>query len=541
MTEPQPALQRIADTAGALYTLPTVAAEVLRLTNDPRVDVPLLKKCIENDPALAGRLLRVVNSSLFGLSRQVSNLSQALALLGTKPLKLLVLGFSLPRGMFVGVEARVMAGYWHHALVKAVAAREIADALSPKLADEAFLVGLLQDLGMLVLIQQLGPPYQEFVEGVNAEGGSLREAERAALGFDHAELSACLLRTWGLPSLLVEAVGPGPAETDASGDWSLRRIADLAEEIARALADQRKASLDELLRRLRAEAGHIPLDLEAALLRIEKTVDQLAEVLSLELPQRRSYAELLAEAHDRLAAVAADAAGDLMLADLERVKQSPPCARSATELARAMDRLLRQGAWRAPAAEPSERSAAAGPASVARGDGSRLAAAPAVALDATDDPALVGRLTAFAATCRQQRVPLTLMLVEVEDFSDAVFRSGAAQALELRESVAALCQALDWPHAVTLPVSETRFAILLPGCDRSRAVRLGAGLVEAVLALHDERAAADQPHCGVSVGLASVAQLPKNFPIAELVARADRCLFAALACGGGLVKSIEIC
>ena len=69
--------------------------KVLELTDDPRLDTRTLKECIENDPALTGKLLRVVNSSLFGLSREVSDLNQALALLGTKPLKLLVLGFSL--------------------------------------------------------------------------------------------------------------------------------------------------------------------------------------------------------------------------------------------------------------------------------------------------------------------------------------------------------------------------------------------------------------------------------------------------------------
>ena len=83
-------LQQITDRTASLYTLPEVALEVLELTSHPRVDVPALKACIERDPALTCKILKVVNSSMFGLSRRVADLTQALSLLGVKPLKMLV-------------------------------------------------------------------------------------------------------------------------------------------------------------------------------------------------------------------------------------------------------------------------------------------------------------------------------------------------------------------------------------------------------------------------------------------------------------------
>ena len=95
--------------ARRLCSLPSVAMKVLELTANPQVDSHALKQCIENDPALTCKILRTVNSSLFGLSREVSDLNQALALLGTKSLKLLVLGFSLPAGLFTGVSATALA------------------------------------------------------------------------------------------------------------------------------------------------------------------------------------------------------------------------------------------------------------------------------------------------------------------------------------------------------------------------------------------------------------------------------------------------
>ena len=98
--------------ARSLYTLPAVASEVIELTSNPKVDAAALKECIQTDPALTAKLLRVVNSSLFGLSREVCDLNQALALLGTKPLKLLVLGFSLPENLFAEVAREQLDWYW---------------------------------------------------------------------------------------------------------------------------------------------------------------------------------------------------------------------------------------------------------------------------------------------------------------------------------------------------------------------------------------------------------------------------------------------
>src|SRR5262249_55145431 len=90
-------VQQVVERTGQLYSLPAAPAEALRLPGDPRIDPRQLKSCLESDPALAARILRVVNSSLFGPSRQITDLSQALTLLGIRPLKMLVLGFSLPK------------------------------------------------------------------------------------------------------------------------------------------------------------------------------------------------------------------------------------------------------------------------------------------------------------------------------------------------------------------------------------------------------------------------------------------------------------
>ena len=203
-------LQQFVERASSLYSLPAVAMEVLELTEQPNVDTVALRQCVERDPALTAKLLRVVNSSMFGLSREVSDLTQALALLGVKPLKLLVLGFSLPKELYSGVEAETLQHFWQFTLVKAVAARELSKSFWNNPGDEAFIAGLLQEIGVLVLVNELGDSYINFLTSVHEQGENLVALETATLGFDHAILSARLLDHWNLPTQIVQAVSVPP-------------------------------------------------------------------------------------------------------------------------------------------------------------------------------------------------------------------------------------------------------------------------------------------------------------------------------------------
>src|SRR5688500_11822565 len=199
-------IERIVSRAGTLYSLPAVAVEVLQLTQQEKVNVRALKECIELDTALTVKILRVLNSSVFGLSREVSDLNQAVALLGIKPLKLLALGFSLPESLFVQAAREQLDWYWKSALVRAVAAREISEQLFKRPGDDAFLAGLLQDLGVLVLLGELGRPYAGLLSEAIAARADLSWLEKESLGFDHAQLTAGLLEHWNLPALLVSAI-----------------------------------------------------------------------------------------------------------------------------------------------------------------------------------------------------------------------------------------------------------------------------------------------------------------------------------------------
>src|SRR5688572_17171004 len=290
-----PILDHLAACAAQLYSLPSVAAQVLQLTGSGEVDRPALKACLENDPALTTRILKVVNSSLFGLTRKVTDLGQALALLGVKPLKMLVLGFSLPHQLVAETEKEVLTEYWRHTLLKAAGCRELSRRLFPARSEETFTAGLLQDVGELVLIQQLGPSYIRFRGQVRKELRPLREAEWLALGFDHVELSARVLAQWGMPPSFIAIVNGKAAGDEPSPDQGVIKVLHVAELMAHVV--ESGADQVGLAAAARDELGLTPEQVKEILDVLTLRAEELARILSLELPAR---AELSAAAHARL-------------------------------------------------------------------------------------------------------------------------------------------------------------------------------------------------------------------------------------------------
>ncbi|NMC20526.1 MAG: HDOD domain-containing protein [Thermogutta sp.] len=549
-------LNRLAGMAGRLYSLPGVAMKVLDLADSPDADSATLKACIEKDPALTAKILRVVNSSLYSPSRPVGDLGQALALLGSKPLKLLVLGFSLPPDMFQGLEAKILAMYWRHTLTKAVAARELMENLFRRPGDEAFIAGLLQDLGMLVLIQTLGPPYQRLLEKIRECGEDVYYRERESLGFDHTALSAKLLLHWQMPDSLIEAVAihsaDGRAETRAS---ALRRILSAAETLSCVLADDRPESWPRCAAELRALGGGAKQDPEALLREIQEKVRQLAEIFSVRLPPERSVDSLLAAAQAKMAETA-----EAMLREGGSAADQRPWSLPASELDDALRRCV-QGVPIAPhvaesggaedfAAPPAESGPRAVPAAPSLPPPEPRAAAPQPAArsstrsfpaweEATLDPGLLGHLRAAVALCRRERLGLSLLLAEFVDGPSLVMTLGLERLAVLRRVLEAACRGWEHQGSACLPYHDFGCAWVLPDCERETAVGYGYQLMRIMSRLPAE----DWPTAKaltLQIGVSYVAAPAPNFPPQDLYTAAGRCLAASAASGGGVVKSIEI-
>ncbi len=194
-----------------LHSSPAIACQVLTILEDEDFDVGELVTCLERDPALASAVLRLVNSSYFGVARSVGSLSQAVMLLGSRSLRLAVLSFGLLKHLSEDTPAQVYNAFWTRSVTKAVVASLVARRSAQLRADEAHSAGLLSEVGMLLLAQE---DTERFVElfAVFGFADDLWESERAVWGFDHSALGARLLMRWHLPEATTSAIASHRSE-----------------------------------------------------------------------------------------------------------------------------------------------------------------------------------------------------------------------------------------------------------------------------------------------------------------------------------------
>lgn len=527
-------IQQFVTRARRLYTLPAVAMKVLELTSQPAIDAQALAACIEKDPALTTKLLRVVNSPLFGLSHRVSNLKQTLALLGTKPLKLLVLGFSLPSSLASPKSAEVLSRYWRSTLIKALAAREIAEHWFSMQGDEPFIAGLLEDLGILVLIQDLGESYERFLASVWEEGEDLLRQESEVLGFEHRLLTAKLLEHWRLPTQLVAAIAqPYPIDTTAGPTEGsvLTRVLYLADLVTRLLMDRQPAVLERLLHAGQHYCHLTMQQLEALTSTLESQTPQLAEILSLDLPSNVSYSSVLADAHRHLAEEMERATPDLLSAPHR--PRDLLIGKLADGGSPATVSELTYGTIAAPRLRESL------PPSV--GDEySRGRRGLTETCNLSTREGLLGRISAAVARCRQARSSVSLLLVELDGLENVALLCGLEGIPHIVRKLGLAIRRLADIDSPPAQIDDGRFAVILDEFDRRRGVDLGWSVVDEVRHWSHDETRRMRISLSVSVGLASLAMPPRNFPAEELLIAAERCLSGVQLSGGDGVKSIDI-
>src|SRR3954467_8947945 len=210
-----------------LPSLPAIAMEVLSLAQSDEVDIAEIARIISKDPALAGKILRTVNSSFYGRSQSVSQVSHALVILGLQSVKTLVLGFSLV-GNLKKQQSKGFnhLDYWRRSIYAATAAKTLAAKTQMVQAEECFLAALLQDIGMLVLNQVLNDEYGHIHEKATTHR-QLVAVEKQILGMTHADVTGFLAEQWKLPPVLAL---PMKHHHDPNGvvEPAVRRLADVA-------------------------------------------------------------------------------------------------------------------------------------------------------------------------------------------------------------------------------------------------------------------------------------------------------------------------
>jgi putative nucleotidyltransferase with HDIG domain len=211
--------------ARELPVMPPVAAEIIRKAENPDTEVSALIQLISRDAALAVRVLKIANSSFYSAARKIETLQQAIVLLGYSTLRSIVVAASL-KDVFsrFGLAERLL---WEHSVAAAVAATTAAREVGGLSRDEAFLGGLVHDIGKLLMHFQAEQKYQEVMRVVYGEDREATDVEKEVFGFDHAEVGALVLEKWRLPPRLVSGIGHHHAPETADEADGVKALASL--------------------------------------------------------------------------------------------------------------------------------------------------------------------------------------------------------------------------------------------------------------------------------------------------------------------------
>lgn len=184
-----------------LPSFPQAAFKLLEISGDDTVSLADITKVIESDPGIAVRVLELVNSAVYGLQRKITALPDAIVLLGVDEIKKLAIGITVFHGLFSFDRTKHFdrIHFWRHSLAVAILALEIAKYTKYSRPEEAYIAGLLHDVGKIFLDIQCHKNYGEFLHETAGGQENMVEQERRSLGLGHDDIGAFFCSLWKLP------------------------------------------------------------------------------------------------------------------------------------------------------------------------------------------------------------------------------------------------------------------------------------------------------------------------------------------------------
>ena len=232
-----PDLKRIIAGIDDLPTLPRTVLKITELVNDPKSSAKDLAKVITDDQILTARLLKLVNSSFYGLPQRISTVTGAIVLIGFDAIRNLLLTTSV-FDLFAGrnkEKQQKQEQFWDHSLGCAVGAKVIGNYLRYDNIEELFVAGLLHDIGKIVEMMFQPDEFLKVAAAISRENLLMIRAEIRILGYSHAEIGKLLAEKWNLPSKLVQIIAHHHQPTDAGSFAIETAIVHLADIFCRAL------------------------------------------------------------------------------------------------------------------------------------------------------------------------------------------------------------------------------------------------------------------------------------------------------------------
>jgi len=477
-----PLLQKIKRSA-RLPSPPGTALRILQLCQEKNVNLTTLADTIAADPVLSLRMLTYANSALVGARREITNIREAVVLLGIRMVRVMALSFSLvsqqDRHACRGFE---YDRFWAHSVACAVSARYLASIAPPPPPEEGFSVGLLAHIGKLVFAVGMQDTYPEVLHVAGGTLGRTEHHEASCLGASHHELGAAVLAEWGLPQRLCDAIrhqGCPDRVVDAPEVERLAAILNMATNIADLLCE----AGDESTLAARGEAVanssfvESPEAFDALLEPIRRSFQELAAVLSLDEASRRSPEEIQAEANSMLSELSIST--DLESEAAHRRNQVLP----GKELMDGVTGIPNRTSFEA-------------------------------------------RVEALWAEAEQKQHPLVMILVDVDHFNAFNDRFGHSAGDEVLKVVGERLTVVSRNIDFVARYGGGKFAAILPNADRVTAAYMAVKMRKAIESQRI-REGERSHHVTVSVGTALLSCVGPPFTPARLIEVADQQLSAA--------------
>jgi putative nucleotidyltransferase with HDIG domain len=206
--DPDLSLNEIVRRSQNLPSAPNVALAAMRHATDPQASAQTMARILIQDQALVVRVLKLANSAYFGFHREVSDVSEAVVMLGMRTIRNLALCASTHPWL-----SRALSGYglgpqelWAHSLAVAVGSQVVAERSRLANPDTAFTAGILHDLGKTAVSSWIEGKVTAMARLADLQKGSFIDVERRVLGFDHQDVGAHMAKSWNLPKPLISAM-----------------------------------------------------------------------------------------------------------------------------------------------------------------------------------------------------------------------------------------------------------------------------------------------------------------------------------------------
>lgn len=478
--------------------LPAVTIKVLELCQRPEPDVKEVVKTITTDAALASKVLRMANSPMLGVRREVTTVSHAVAMLGLNSLRAMALSFSLARTLKAG-QAPWFRLYWKRSALCGLTARHLAATVGFRDLEEAFLTGLMQDIGMLAL-SVVDPGYGALIEQHGDNHGEVIAREKELFGADHAEVGGWLAKRWQLPgqlaAILEQSHGVGLVDPAAEPtSVTLSRVVAVANHLADVWLHPDRVTTT---RHARAFAQKV-LDLtdaqfDGVLAKVHDTMGELFALLDAPMDSREAIDAILEEARESL----------LLSAVTEQIRTTESIAALEERATKAEEKAL---------------------------------------TDPLTGLANRARFEAFIekelSKSRYTEQPLSLIVIDVDHFKKVNDTHGHLAGDAVLKAIGSLFARAFRPRDLPARCGGEEFMIVLPDTPLAGSVVVAERIRERIAATPVPVDGGAVLHVTASLGCATAVPPTQSASVAGLIRLADEAMYMAKQSGRNQVRTMD--